>query len=53
MELKLDGKVAIVTGGSKGIGRATAVQLLAEEASVLICGRGQEALDETVAAAGP
>ena len=53
MELGLAGKVAIVTGGSKGIGRATALGFLAEGASVLICARGQAALDEVVAAAGP
>jgi len=52
MELQLDGKVAIVTGGSKGIGRATALGLLAEGAAVLVCARGQAALDETIAAAG-
>jgi NAD(P)-dependent dehydrogenase (short-subunit alcohol dehydrogenase family) len=52
MELGLDGKVAIVTGGSKGIGRATALAFLDEGASVLICARGQQGLDETVAAAG-
>jgi 3-oxoacyl-[acyl-carrier protein] reductase len=52
MELGLGGKVAIVTGGSKGIGRATALGLVAEGAAVLICARGQEALDEVVAAVG-
>ncbi|MBV8360382.1 MAG: SDR family oxidoreductase [Deltaproteobacteria bacterium] len=52
MELGLERKVAIVTGGSKGIGRATALAFLHEGASVLICARGQESLDETVAAAG-
>ncbi|HEX4208829.1 MAG TPA: SDR family oxidoreductase [Candidatus Binataceae bacterium] len=51
MELGLNGKVAIVTGGSKGIGRATALALLAEGASVLIAARGPEALAETIAAA--
>lgn len=51
MELGLDGKVAIVTGGSKGIGRAIAMGLLNEGASALICARGQEALDEAIAAA--
>jgi NAD(P)-dependent dehydrogenase (short-subunit alcohol dehydrogenase family) len=52
MELGLERKVAIVTGGSKGIGRATALAFLNEGASVLICARNQQALDETVAAAG-
>ncbi len=49
MQLELENKVAIVTGGSKGIGRATALGFLAEGASVLICARGPEALDETIA----
>jgi NAD(P)-dependent dehydrogenase (short-subunit alcohol dehydrogenase family) len=52
MELGIERKVAIVTGGSKGIGRATALAFLHEGASVLICARGQQGLDETVAAAG-
>lgn len=53
MELGLGGKVAIVTGGSKGIGRAAALGLVAEGAAVMVCARGQDALDEVVAAAGP
>jgi NAD(P)-dependent dehydrogenase (short-subunit alcohol dehydrogenase family) len=52
MELELAGKVAIVTGGSKGIGRAAALGFVNEGASVVVCARGREALDETVAAAG-
>jgi 3-oxoacyl-[acyl-carrier protein] reductase len=52
MELGLEGKIAIVTGGSKGIGRATALALLNEGASVLICSRGQQNLDETLTDAG-
>jgi len=52
MQLGLEGKVAIVTGGSKGIGQATALGLIAEGASVLVCARGKEALEETVRLAG-
>src|SRR5208282_1273270 len=51
MDLELRGKTAIVTGGSKGIGRATALRLVEEGASVLICARGREALDETASMA--
>jgi NAD(P)-dependent dehydrogenase (short-subunit alcohol dehydrogenase family) len=51
MDLELGGKVAIVTGGSKGIGRATAIRFVEEGASVLICARGKEALAETAALA--
>lgn len=53
MDLGLGGKIVIVTGGSKGIGRAVALTFLREGASVLVCARGQQALDETLAAAGP
>ena len=45
---KLDGKVAVITGGSSGIGRALAQQMTAEGASVALCGRKQAALDEVV-----
>src|SRR2546423_1860900 len=51
MDLDLGGKVAIVTGGSKGIGRATALGLVAEGASVLICARGKDPLEAAAAAA--
>lgn len=52
MELGLEGKIVIVTGGSKGIGRATALGFVNEGASVLICARGQQSLEDTVRMAG-
>jgi len=48
MQLNLTRRIAIVTGGSKGIGRAAALRLLEEGASVLICARNRDSLDETV-----
>jgi len=44
MDLELAGKAAIVTGGSRGLGRAIALALAAEGARVAICARGEEAL---------
>ena len=45
----LDGKVFLVTGGSRGIGFEIAKMMLAQEARVAICGRKQEGLDGAVA----
>lgn len=46
MNLGLLGKTAIVTGGSRGIGYAVALQLVIEGANVVICGRHEDALKE-------
>ena len=49
MELRLDDKVAVVTGASRGIGRATAEALAAAGAKVMLTSRKQESLEEAAA----
>ena len=45
MDLGLSGKVAVITGGSQGIGKAAATSLAAEGANVVICARRLEVLE--------
>ena len=52
MDLGLSGKVALVTGSSRGIGFGIARSLVTEGASVILTARGVERLDEAVAELG-
>lgn len=49
---KLSNKIAVVTGGSSGIGLATAHRFIADGARVVVTGRNQKALDAAVAELG-
>ena len=48
MDLSIEGRVALVTGGSRGLGRQAALALCSEGCKVAMCARGAEGLDETV-----
>ncbi len=48
MDLELTGKVAVVTGSTSGIGKATALALLMEGAKVVVNGRSKKSVAETV-----
>ena len=52
MDLEIRDRVFIVTGGARGLGRATADVLVAEGAKVVLSGRSQETLDAAVAELG-
>ena len=53
MDTRLDGRAALVTGGSRGIGKAIAAAFAAEGARVMITGRGAEGCEATAAEIGP
>jgi NAD(P)-dependent dehydrogenase (short-subunit alcohol dehydrogenase family) len=48
MDLRIEGKLALVTGSTLGIGKAIAVKLLQEGAQVIINGRSQERVDAVI-----
>jgi 3-oxoacyl-[acyl-carrier protein] reductase len=52
MDLGLSDRVYVVTGASRGLGRACAEQLAAEGARLVLCGRDEESLSKTAASLG-
>lgn len=52
MDLRLDGKTAVITGGSKGIGKGIAAAFASSGANVLITARKPDALEDTAAELG-
>ena len=52
MNLELQGRTAVVTGGSRGIGRAVAAELAAAGVAVAIAARGREPLEQAATQLG-
>lgn len=52
MALALEGKVAVITGGNSGVGYGIAEEFVAQGATVVIFGRNQETLDQSVEGLG-
>ncbi len=52
MDLGLDGRVYVLTGATRGLGRATAEALVADGACVVVSGRSEDAVTEAVGALG-
>ena len=48
MECRMDGRNALITGSSRGLGRAMALNFAASGANVVICGRRENLLSETL-----
>ena len=48
MDLGLKGKVSLITGSTKGIGKAIAIEMAREGADVIINGRKKETVDQVV-----
>jgi NAD(P)-dependent dehydrogenase (short-subunit alcohol dehydrogenase family) len=53
MSHSLDGKVAVITGGTQGIGLAIAKEFVENGATVVVTGRNQDGLDQAVTQIGP
>jgi NAD(P)-dependent dehydrogenase (short-subunit alcohol dehydrogenase family) len=50
---RLEGKVAVITGGNSGIGLATAKEFADQGAEIAVAGRDQRTLDEAARQLGP